>query len=100
MPVSGVVQLPPVSGVEIPVTAFIDDTHVSVYTITDGTVRTTAVHDVKDDGVHAIVTGLALGTEVVTDVDSANVGNGDTVTTGATPAPAAGAKAAGHKHVK
>jgi hypothetical protein len=58
------------------------------------------VHDVKDDGVHAIVTGLAPGTEVVTDVDSANVGNGDTVTTGATPAAPGGAKTAGHKHAK
>ncbi len=100
MPVNGVVHLPPVIGVEIPVTAFVDDTHVSVYTISDGTVRTTPVHDVKDDGVHAIVTGLRFGANVVTDVDSANVGNGDTVTTGATPAPPGGAKTAGHKHAK
>ena len=87
MPVTGVVALPAVSGIDIPVTAFIDDTHTSVYTIENGVARTQTVHDVKDDGTHAIVTGLTAGTEIVSDVDSSNVGNGDRVSTGATPAP-------------
>jgi HlyD family secretion protein len=98
MPVTGVVSLPSVSGVEIPVSAFVDDTHTSIYTIENNVARTHTVHDVKDDGTHAIVTGLAAGTEIVSDVDSSNVGNGDRVSTGATPAP--GASPGAHKHQK
>jgi multidrug efflux pump subunit AcrA (membrane-fusion protein) len=96
MPVTGVVALPPVSGIEIPMTAFVDDTHTSVYAIENNVARSHAVHDVKDDGTHAIVTGLTAGTEIVSDVDSSNVGNGDRVSTGATPAPDATSGA--HKH--
>ena len=47
--------------------------------------RTTTVHEVKDDGTNAIVTGLAAGTVVIKDVESVDVGNGDRVTTGAAP---------------
>jgi HlyD family secretion protein len=90
MPVIGQVALPAVSGIEIPMTAFIDDTHASVYVVDNDVVKTTAVRDVKDDGTHAIVTGLTAGTAIVTDVDAVNVGNGDHIDTGA--APAAGAK--------
>jgi multidrug efflux pump subunit AcrA (membrane-fusion protein) len=90
MPVTGEVALPAVSGIEIPMTAFIDDTHASVYVVEDDVVKTTTVRDVKDDGTNAIVTGLTAGTTIVSDVDSANVGNGDRIDTGA--APAAGAK--------
>lgn len=83
MPVTGNVALPPVSGIEIPVTAFIDDTHTSVYAVEGGIVRTVNVRDVKDDGTNAIVTGLTAGAAVVADVNSANVGNGDRVDTSA-----------------
>jgi multidrug resistance efflux pump len=83
MPVTGAVDLPPVRGIEIPVTAFVDDTHSSVYAVDDNVVRTTAVRDVKDDGANAIVTGISGGTVIVKDVESANVGNGDHVSTGA-----------------
>lgn len=93
MPITGEVALPPVTGIEIPVTAFIDDTHTSVYVVDNDVVKTTTVNDVKDDGTNAIVTGLIAGTIIVTDVDSVNVGNGDRIETGAAPATgAAGAK--------
>ena len=85
MPVTGDLTLPAVNGVEIPVSAFIDDTHASVYAVENGVAKTVDVHDVRDDGTNAIVTGLTAGTRIVTDVDSANVGNGDRVNI--TPAP-------------
>jgi multidrug efflux pump subunit AcrA (membrane-fusion protein) len=91
MPVTGDVALPAVSGIEIPVTAFIDDTHASVYVVDNDVVKTTTVRDVKDDGTNAIVTGLTAGTTIVSDVDSVDVGNGDRISTGAAPGTA-GAK--------
>jgi multidrug efflux pump subunit AcrA (membrane-fusion protein) len=90
MPVSGVVALPPVSGIEIPVTAFVDDTHDGVYTVVNGVVNTTNVREVKNDGTNSIVTGLNPGATIVSNVDQASVGNGDRVDTGATPGPATG----------
>jgi multidrug efflux pump subunit AcrA (membrane-fusion protein) len=81
MPVTGSVALPAVRGLEIPVTAFVDDTRASVYAIDANVVKTAAVHEVKDDGANAIVTGIAAGTVIVKDVESENVGNGDRVTT-------------------
>jgi multidrug efflux pump subunit AcrA (membrane-fusion protein) len=91
MPVTGTVSLPAVSGIEIPVTAFVDDTHASVYVVDNDVVKSATVHDVKDDGTNAIVTGLTAGTTIVSDVDSANVGNGDRINTGAAPGASPGA---------
>jgi multidrug resistance efflux pump len=79
MPVTGIVDLPPVSGVEIPMTAFVDDTHASVFTVDDGTVKTQKVSEVDDDGKNAIVTGLAAGSVVVKDVEASTVAAGDRV---------------------
>ena len=79
MPVTGTIALPAVSGTEVPVTAFVDDTKASVYTISGGTVRTHAVREVKDDGKNAIVTGLPAGTPVVANVENSTVGEGDRV---------------------
>lgn len=88
MPVTGTVALPAVNGVEIPVSAFIDDTHDGVYAVAGDTVKTTNVREVKDDGTNAIVTGLDAGTRIVSNVDAVNVGNGDRVDTQPpTPAP-------------
>jgi multidrug efflux pump subunit AcrA (membrane-fusion protein) len=107
MPVNAVVNLPAVNGLLIPFTAFIDDFKNSVYVVTNGTVATKSVVDVKDDGKNAVVTGIDAGTVVVKDADAANVGNGDTVTTGATPKPGpegsventdVDQSASGHKH--
>ncbi|HEV8022355.1 MAG TPA: efflux RND transporter periplasmic adaptor subunit [Candidatus Lustribacter sp.] len=89
MPVTGTVALPAVTGIEIPIAAFIDDTHDGVYAVEADTVKTTTVREVKDDGTHAIVTGLSAGTRIVSNVDAVNVGNGDRVdTTPPTPGPA------------
>lgn len=93
MPVTGDLTLPPVSGLEIPLAAFIDDTHSSVYVVANGVAKTVDVHDVRDDGTNAIVTGLTAGSRIVADVDSANVGNGDRVST--TPPSSAGRAARG-----
>lgn len=84
MPVTGSVDLPPVRGIEIPVSAFVDDSRSSVYAIDNGVVRATTVQDVKDDGTSAIVTGIAAGAIVVRDVSLANVGNGDRIATEST----------------
>jgi HlyD family secretion protein len=89
MPLTGIVALPAVRGVEIPVTAFVDDGHASIYTIKHDTVSSTPVRDVRDDGLHAIVTGIEPGATIVQDVAAANVGNGDRVDTSPTPAPGA-----------
>jgi multidrug efflux pump subunit AcrA (membrane-fusion protein) len=86
MPATGVVDLPPARGIKIPVAAFVDDTHASVYVVESGALKTTAVHDVTDDGTNAIVTGIASGTVVVKDVETSSAGNGDRVTTTATRA--------------
>jgi hypothetical protein len=85
MPVTAVVDLPPVRGIEIPVTAFIDDTHTSVYVVDGGVAKTTPVQDVNDDGAEAIVTGIPAGTVLVKDVEAAPVGNGDRVSTSPLP---------------
>ena len=82
MPVSGVVALPALTGIQIPVSAFIDDTHTSVYAVQSGTVHSVTVQDLKDDGTRAIVTGVASGTEIIKDTSAADVGNGDPVSTG------------------
>ena len=79
MPCTGTISLPPVSGVRIPVTAFVDDTHAAVYSVRNGVVATQPVTEVQDDGTNAIVNGLPAGTAIVQDVDQSNVGNGDRV---------------------
>jgi len=79
MPVTGTVALPPVSGVKLPVTAFVDDTHASVYTVTKGTVHLQTVSVVKDDGTSAIVLGLPEGSVVIKNVEDSDIGNGDRI---------------------
>jgi HlyD family secretion protein len=83
MPITGTVALPAVNGIEVPVTAFVDDTHTSVYVVDNGVVKSTPAHEVKNDGTNAIVTGLTAGTTIVKNVDLASVGNGDRIDTGA-----------------
>jgi hypothetical protein len=79
MPVTGTVSLPPVTGVEVPMTAFVDDTKTSIYTVVGGTVHTQAVTEVSDDGKNAIVNGVSAGTTVVQNVEATTVGTGDRV---------------------
>lgn len=80
MPVIGTVPEATVTGVRIPVTAFVDDTHGSVYVVKNGVITTQRVGEVKDDGKNAIVTGLDAGSTVVANVENTNAGNGDRVT--------------------
>jgi multidrug efflux pump subunit AcrA (membrane-fusion protein) len=65
--VSSVIQLNPVSGVEVPVTSFLDDNHTSLMTVdATSTTHVVAVTQIATDGTNAIVTGLATGVRLVT----------------------------------
>ncbi|HTV73283.1 MAG TPA: efflux RND transporter periplasmic adaptor subunit [Candidatus Acidoferrales bacterium] len=90
MPVTGWVDLPPLRGVIVPVTAFIDDTRTTLYTVDDGVVHQKSVTEVGDDGLNAVVTGVSPGELVVKDVNDTTVGNGDRVRPMATAQPTPG----------
>jgi multidrug resistance efflux pump len=66
MAVTGTITLPDVSGIGIPTTAFLDDSHTTVMIETaDGTAKTQTVRELGSNGTTSIVTGLAAGTKVV-----------------------------------
>ena len=69
LPVTGTASLPPITGVGIPTTAFLDDTHTSVMVADDELVdvvaKTTQVKEIASDGTTSIVTGLKSGQRVV-----------------------------------
>jgi RND family efflux transporter MFP subunit len=88
MPVNGFVDLPPTHGIEVPMTAFIDDTRTTLYTVDDDVVHQKTVNEVAEDGANAIVTGVANGERVVANVSTITVGNGDRVSI-ASPQPQA-----------
>jgi RND family efflux transporter MFP subunit len=88
MPVTGFVDLPPLHGLVVPVTAFIDDTRSTLYTIDGGVVHQKTVAEVGDDGANAVVTGVSPGELVVKNVTAVTVGNGDRVSPATTSAPA------------
>jgi multidrug efflux pump subunit AcrA (membrane-fusion protein) len=89
MPVNGFVDLPPTRGVVIPDSAFVDDTHTSVYAVDGGVVHQKTVSVTGDDGGRSTVTGLANGERVIPNVTAVTVGNGDRVSVSASPSPAA-----------
>jgi RND family efflux transporter MFP subunit len=70
LPVTANIALPSVSGLGIPTTAFLDDTHTTVMLaddeLTDIVAKTVKVHEVSSDGTTSIVTGLKAGDAVVT----------------------------------
>jgi multidrug efflux pump subunit AcrA (membrane-fusion protein) len=70
LPVTASASLPPVSGIGIPTTAFLDDTHTTVMIADDEVVDTVAklvhVHELGSDGKTSIVSGLKAGQVVVT----------------------------------
>jgi len=79
MAIQGKIALPPIRGVQIPETAFTDDSHDSVMVVDqDGTVRTAHISEVSDDGKNAVVAGLAVGTRVISDGQT-SVGDGEKV---------------------
>jgi multidrug efflux pump subunit AcrA (membrane-fusion protein) len=79
MAVTGSVVLPPVSGIEVPETAFTDDNHDEIMTVaSDGTVATVSVTEVSTDGKTAIVTGIKAGVRVVSN-GQLSLGDGEKV---------------------
>lgn len=66
MAVTGTVNLPAVTGVGIPATAFLDDSHDSVMTVDEqGTAKLAKVQERASDGKTSVVSGIAQGTKVV-----------------------------------
>lgn len=66
MAVTGTVALPSVSGITIPSTSFLDDSHDSVMVVnSNGTAKTQSVRERGGDGTRSVVTGLASGTRVI-----------------------------------
>jgi hypothetical protein len=70
IPVTATASLPPVRGVGIPTTAFLDDTHTTVMVADDELVdvvaKTVHVTEVASDGTTSIVKGISAGQSVVT----------------------------------
>jgi multidrug resistance efflux pump len=65
LPVTGIIALTPASGIAIPTTAFLDDTHSSVMADKDGTAALVKVREIANDGTTSIVSGLSKGQVVV-----------------------------------
>jgi HlyD family secretion protein len=69
IPVTAVMSLPPVTGVSIPTTAFLDETHTTVIVADDELVDTVAktvhVHEIGANATTSIVTGIKAGQSVV-----------------------------------
>jgi HlyD family secretion protein len=65
LPVTGVIALPTASGIGIPTTAFLDDSHSSIMVDDNGTAKRSAVREVANDGKTSIVQGLRSGTTVI-----------------------------------
>jgi HlyD family secretion protein len=70
--VTGTVGLPAVSGVTVPVTAFLDDAHTTVAVMRNGRAVATRVHEVATDGTRSVVTGLRAGARVAVDGQQAS----------------------------
>jgi multidrug efflux pump subunit AcrA (membrane-fusion protein) len=89
MPVTGKITLAATQGITVPVTAFADDTHSSIFTLgSDDVAHLTKVSEVRTDGTNSIVTGLADGTEVVSNGQS-GVTDGEKVARAGQPQKAA-----------
>jgi len=69
LPVTAVATLPPVHGVGVPTTAFLDETHATLMVADDELVdvvaKTVTVHEIGSDGTTSIVTGLKAGQKIV-----------------------------------
>ena len=78
MTVSGEIRMRSQSGITVPVSAFLDDTHQTIMTVDGDTARVARVSEVIEDPRYAIVTGLAPNTKVVVNGQS-NVTDGQKV---------------------
>jgi multidrug efflux pump subunit AcrA (membrane-fusion protein) len=66
MAVTGTINLPVVTGLGVPTTAFLDDSHNSVMVVNpDGTAKLAKVQERGSDGKTSVVTGIAQGTKVI-----------------------------------
>jgi multidrug resistance efflux pump len=102
MPVTGTIDMPIARGIVIPITAYIDDSRTTIYTVdSNGTIATGHVKQIADDGTNAVVTGISAGTRIIADTQQASVGNGDTIDTSSPkPEPSGDAAPADHKKKK
>jgi hypothetical protein len=79
MAVVGTVPLPSIRGIMIPETAFTDDNHDTILTVTQAdVVKTVHVTEVGSDDKDSIVTGIESGTRVVND-GQMSIGDGEKV---------------------
>lgn len=79
MAVQAAVDLPRLSGVRIPETAFTDDNHTTILTVTpDSIVHVAHVTEIGNDGQLSVVTGVQPGTRVVANGTS-SVGDGEKI---------------------
>jgi multidrug efflux pump subunit AcrA (membrane-fusion protein) len=66
MAVTGTINLPVVSGIGVPTTAFLDDSHDSLMVVNpDGTAKVAKVQERGSDGKTSVVTGIAQGAKVI-----------------------------------
>jgi multidrug efflux pump subunit AcrA (membrane-fusion protein) len=80
MPVTATITLAPSSGITIPTTAFLDDTHTNVLAVgSDNVAHSAKVSEVRSDGTNSIVNGLASGTQVIAN-GQAGIADGEKVT--------------------
>ncbi len=78
MTVTANVKAPALHGITVPVNAFLDDTHQTIITVTDGTAHVSNVVEVAEDPTWAVVTGVAQGTQVLANGQT-NVTDGEKV---------------------
>ena len=65
MVVTGQVTRPTTTGIRIPETAFVDDSHSTIQTIVHGVVKTVPVTMVAEDGKNAVVQGISSGQQLI-----------------------------------
>jgi multidrug efflux pump subunit AcrA (membrane-fusion protein) len=65
LPVTGTISLPAASGIGIPSTSFLDDSHTTVMVDRDDTATQITVREIASDGKTSIVTGLKAGEIVI-----------------------------------
>jgi HlyD family secretion protein len=77
-PVDAVVNLRPVSGVRIPVSAFTDDSRTQVVAIVNGRAQPVRVAEIATDGTNSIVEGIKTNVQIAVD-GTAGLTNGQNV---------------------
>lgn len=79
MVVQGAIAALPLRGVRVPVTTFTDDNHDAVMVIQpDNTIKTVKVAEVGSDGTTSVVTGIGVGTRLVSN-GQMSLGDGEKV---------------------